>query len=441
MFEFHLWMKIMNKKHSVLVIAEAANPEWVSVPLVGWSLSYALRNICDIHIVTQIRNRKAFLRKGLIEGIDFTTIDSEAIEKPVRRFANLIRGGKSKGWTTVAAFKAFTYYYFEYLVWKKFGSEIRDKKYDVVHRITPLSPTTPSTLAKKCYNSDVPFVLGPLNGGAPWPKEFDTERRKENEWLSYVRNVYKFLPGYKNTLKYSSAMIIGSKDTLNQIPSKYHNKCIYIPENAIDPDKFSLSVENHGGSGVLRACFVGRLVAYKCPDILLSAALPLIKEGKLELDIIGDGPLMPVLVDMIKSNNIISGVRLTGWVEHSAIQDIMCKSHVFSFPSIREFGGGVVLEAMALGLVPLIVDYAGPGELVDDHVGLKIPLESRKEITLSLRNKLTWIIGNKVDLRTLSMNAKKRVFDLYTWDKKASQIHSVYDWVCDNKIEKPQFFN
>src|SRR3989442_1155149 len=130
----------------VLLIAESANPEWPSVPLVGWSHARALAKITDAHLVTQIRNREAILRAGLIEGKDFTPIDSEATAKWIWKLPPLPRGGQGKGWTTPPALASLSYYYFEHLLWKQFRERILARESALVPRLTPLSPTTPSIL-------------------------------------------------------------------------------------------------------------------------------------------------------------------------------------------------------------------------------------------------------------------------------------------------------
>ncbi len=422
-----------------LIIAEAANPEWVSVPLVGWSLANALRKVTHVHLVTQVRNREAILKFGLVEGRDFTAIDAEAIARPMSRLTTALIGRRGVGWTTGTAIFALSYYYFEWLLWRRFGAAIKRGEYDIVHRVTPLSPTTPSIIASKCQRVGVPFVVGPLNGGVPWPKGFDTARRKEREWLSYVRGAYRLLPGYKSTLKSAAALLIGSRDTLLQTPAAFHYKCVYIPENAIDPDKFSSGLVANSGRS-LRACFIGRLVPYKGPDILLEALEPLLREGSIHLDILGDGPMMPALRDFIATKGLTASVTLHGWVDHRGLQDIMVKSQLLTFPSIREFGGGVVLEAMALGLVPVIVDYGGPAELVNSETGVKVPIGHRNDIIANFRQAVSELCREPQHIPVMSQKAKTRVQALFTWDVKAAQVVKVYDWVLRTQSGKPSFF-
>ncbi|NDV98292.1 glycosyltransferase family 4 protein [Salipiger sp. PrR002] len=424
-----------SRKPRVLAIAEAANPEWVSVPLVGWSLADALREVAEVHLVTQVRNREALLRAGLTEGREFTAIDSEAFARPMWKLAEALRMGEGKGWTMVQAISALSYPWFERLVWQRFGAEITAGEWDIVHRITPLSPTTASPLAGRCAGAGVPFVLGPLNGGVPWPKGFDAERRREREWLSYLRGAYKLMPGRGATLRHASAILAGSRHTASEVPARHAGKLVYLPENAIDPARFNKRATP--APGPLRAAFVGRLVPYKGPDMLLEAAAPLLRDGRMVLEMIGDGPMRATLEAQATDLGIADAVTFHGWLDHRAVQDVLCRCHLLPFPSIREFGGGVVLEAMALGVVPMVVDYAGPGELVTPGTGFKLPCEDRAGIVAGFAAALERLARDPSALPTMADAARARVEQSFTWSRKAQQIAQVYEWVLQGSPGAP----
>lgn len=421
---------------NVLLIAEAANPEWVSVPLIGWSLSQALRSHCDVHLVTQIRNRDAILRAGLVEGQDFTAIDSEAIARPLWALGAKLRMGDGKGWTTLQLINALSYPHFERLIWRQFGDDLKNGRFDLVHRVTPLSPTISSPLAAKCAAVGVPFVLGPLNGGVPWPRQFDAERRKEREWLSYLRGAYKALPGRKRSLKHAAAIIAGSRHTASEIPPDMADKTFYLPENAIDPARFSHATTQPAGA-TLRACFIGRMVPYKGPDMLLEAAAPLLAAGRMQLEMIGDGPLLPALKARANDLGVADAVTFHGWLAQGAVQGVAATTSLLAFPSIREFGGGVVLEAMAMGLASLIVDYAGPAELLTSDTGWAVPLGDRASIITGFRTELTRLADDPQAVATAGRAARIRVRDHFTWGRKAGQINEIYQWVLGRRVDKP----
>ncbi len=426
----------MARRPSVLVIAEAANPEWPSVPLIGWSLSRALVEVANVHVVTQIRNRGALERAGWRDGREYTAIDSEAVAAPVYRLGEALRKATGLGWTATTAFSTVFYYYFEHLVWRRFGPSIRDRKFDVVHRVTPLTPTTPSPMAKLCRKAGVPFVLGPLNGGVSWPRGFAQVLRQEGEWLSYVRGAHRLLPGSRSTRTDAAAIIVGSRSTWDQLRG-HHERCVYVPENAIDPARFDGPTAS-SAEPPLRVAFVGRLVPYKGADMLIEAAAPLVRSGRAVVDVIGDGPQMPALKRLVAERGLGNGVTLAGWVDHRELAPRLARSQVFAFPSIREFGGGVVLEAMTLGLAPIVVDYAGPAELVTDATGFRVPLGPRASLVSRFRQLLSELAARPELARVVGERARARVKHWFTWNAKAQQISEVYAWVLGH-AKKPDF--
>lgn len=417
-----------------LLLADVCNPDWPSLPIVGYNYARAIADHADVHVVTQIRNQENIERDGL-GSAEVTYLDTERVAAPIHKAAQILRRGDGGGWTIEMAMQYPSYLAFEWYAWRQFGDAIEAGEYDVVHRITPMSPTLPSFMAKR---STVPFVLGPLNGNLPWPPEFRAEQSREREWLASARNVSKVMPYYRSTYRHADAVLASFAHTIDDLPARVLPKTIDFPEIGIDPTRFAMPDRSPGER--LTVVFAGRLVPLKLVDTLVEAFARSEVLRRHRLVIAGDGPERPNLERAIADHGLADSVQLLGQVPQQQVGELMGTSDIFAFPSIKELGAGVVVEAMACGLANVVVDYGGPGALIDDTSGVKIPLGDKETITSGMQTALEALVRDPASTAALGRRGHELAVERFSWDAKAQKTVEVYEWVLGRRGAKPDFW-
>ncbi len=418
----------------VLILAEDCNPDWPSLPVVGYKYARSLSNFADVVVATQIRNKPNIEREGM-GNAEVIYFDTEKIAAPLYKLATFLRGGNNKGWTLQMAMNYPSYLAFEWLVWKHFRHELKNGKFDVVHRVTPMTPTIPSPMAEW---SPVPFLLGPLNGNLPWPKQFTAELKREREWLSYLRQAYKLLPYYRSTYQKSAGILAAFNHTMADLPQSVQSKTINFPEVGIDPKMFNQPTRPQQEKKTI--LFAGRLVPYKLPEVVVQAFAKSKILQQHKLLIVGEGPERSRLEQLIAEHNLAECVELTGQKPQAEVGELMRQAEIFAFPSIRELGAGVVVEAMACGMACVVVDYGGPATLIDSDRGVKVSLGNLEHLVSSYTQELEYLVLDPDRVQRLGTAAHHHALQNYTWDGKAQKTLEIYDYIKGSQKTKPDFW-
>ncbi|MEO8182619.1 MAG: glycosyltransferase family 4 protein [Deltaproteobacteria bacterium] len=416
-------MPSRSNKLRVLVLADDCNPDWPSLPVVGYKAARAIADYADVTVATHVRNRPNLERAGFGQAkVEY--IDNEYIAKGMYKLNTWLRGGNQVGWTTHIAMNYPSYLAFEWEVWRRFRPALEAGEFDVVHRITPMSPTLPSPIASVC---PVPFVIGPLNGGLAWPEEYAPERAREKEWMVKLREAHRHLPFYQSTFDKSAAILAAFKHTAQDLPERVRERVVNFPEVGVDAELFHPHSRARTQSSRLTFLFAGRLVPYKLPSLAVDCFARSAALRGHRLLIVGDGPEREAIERKVNDAKLWGSVQLLGQRSQAEVGDLMRQSDVFVFPSIRELGAGVIAEAMASGLCCAAVDYGGPSELLANGRGVKVPLAAQGAMTRSFTQALEQLAASPEQVRSYGEKARSYALSMLTWDVKAQFTVDLYE--------------
>lgn len=181
--------------------------------------------------------------------------------------------------------------------------------------------------------------------------------------------------------------------------------------------------------GKVQIATTGRLVEKKGIEYTIRAVAKLANHYNIEYNIIGDGPLLEELQQLIQELNVSNIVKLLGKKTSSEIIQILNTAHIFIAPSVTASNGNqdapinVLKEAMCLGLPVISTFHGGIPELVQDGVsGFLVPERDAD----ALAQKLSYLLEHPEIWNSMAQAGRAYVEKYFDMHKLNSELVEIY---------------
>jgi len=428
------------KRMNVLISAFACHPpleagapeeeKWLASgeSILGWNICNQVARFHETWAITQARNRPGIERaqkRGEGAGIHFQYIDYKLWWK--------------KLWNK--SFPLHFYYYFwqwlAYFEAKKLRKKIA---FDLFQHATFANDWMPD------YNGarlGLPFVWGPIGGGQSNPKGFAREYGRIARVLEVYRTAAqelgrRMIRGRRQCVRNARAILACNEETRLKIPPAYRDKVRFFPVTGINRDDLHEPVLRPEAGGAFRLLTTGRLVRYKRFDFCIRSVEEFLRRNPgtdVLLEIVGDGPLGPSLKALVRELRMEKHIHFIPWMPRQELIARMTECDVFLFPSLREGGGIVVIEAMACGKPVVALNSAGPGFHVQPEWGIKVEPVNPSQVVADLGSALERLWKDPELRFRLGRAAKRRAEDYYLWDRLGERLRDIQAEAVEHPLE------
>ena len=224
--------------------------------------------------------------------------------------------------------------------------------------------------------------------------------------------------------------------TISEYNKKYlmqhgaQESSVHVVHCGVDSAAFgALSDKNSNDKLVIGS--LGRAVEKKGFDILLDT-VPLLKQQgiTLQIQLAGDGPLLPLLQQQAARLGITDDVEFCGAIAHDNVSTWLQTLDLFVLPCQRDANGDmdgipvVLMEAMMVGVPVISTRISGIPELVVDNV---TGLLAQPGDSDSLAQAIVCLQGNKNLRQSLVNSAVALVQDQFDLNKNTARLAKLFN--------------
>jgi glycosyltransferase involved in cell wall biosynthesis len=380
----------------------------------GWRVAIHMAAHHDVWVLTRANNQPAIeaaMRSNPIEGLHFIYYD-------LPKWARFWKRGQ---WGT-----QLYYYLWQFGVYRHIRRTYKALRPDLVHHYTFAKYWTPSFLSLL----PIPFVWGPVGGGESTPKALLSYFGLRGQFEERLRDIARWVgeqdPFVRLTARHSALAYATTQATKARIQPLGARNIQVRPAIALDAkDIARLGDLPSPGNSPVRFVFVGRLLGWKGAGLAIMA---LAKAGvaDAELWIVGGGPDESNLRHVAKNEDVAESVKFWGELSREDAFGKLGQCHVLVHPSLHDSGGWVCLEAMAARRPVICLDLGGPGAIVSNAAGIKVPAHSEDQIVRDIAAAMRNLAVDRSLRATMGEAGRQEVLTHFSWPEKCREISETY---------------
>jgi len=297
------------------------------------------------------------------------------------------------------------------------------ERFDIAHQVVPVAMRYPSP----AVGLGIPFLIGPVGGSLDSPEAFVSEEGA-TPWYQKLRSLDRWRIRHDPLLRrtYERAdCVIGVADYVREFLAGIDlHRFEIMSETAVED--VHAPVARVGRPGPVRLLHVGRIVRTKgLRDVI--RAMDSLRDLDVTLDVLGDGNDREACEQLIADLGLGDRITLHGSVPRAVVDEFYRDADVFVFPSYREPGGNVSLEAMSWGLPVVVCRRGGPGANADESCAFLLDAKSPAQLAADCAAAVRVLVEDSVLRERMGEAGRRRVQSTHLWSERLEQMDRIYD--------------
>jgi glycosyltransferase involved in cell wall biosynthesis len=414
-----------NESINVLVSCFACGPNWGSEVGMGWNWIINLADHCHLHVITE---------KGFQKEIETEIVKLNLVNPPKFYYIDIGDFGRKLFWK-----QGSLWFYFHYGKWQRTAFKqalkiIESNEIQLIHQLNLIGFREPGYLWKLSRRK--PVIWGPVGGFNQVPFNYILKFSLKNKAFYFGKNLIHFFQVYfdrrvRNAFANSTLVLAESTSTKKIIKKVFGIDTILMNETGADFKDF-YQHPTFCNNNTLNLLWVGKIQGLKSLPIALMTMKKVQGKVPVKLSIVGDGPDEISCKQFAINLGIDDIVCFLGKKPNKEVKELMKVHDLLFFTSLKEGTPHVVLEALSNGLPVLCHDACGHGDIINDSIGIKIPMESHFKSVELFAEKIQYLNKNPSRLVEFSKNTREYV-ETYSWENKTKKMIDIYQSVINDR--------